>query len=145
VAAPLAAARDRFTVASPVGGAVMTSKAPAKTLSPAAPAEPKAVDSSSSAAEPSGNAAQLAKTSLRELNKRTAAFGMWTVVVQQAQAQEYEYRWDGIPCIGKNCSCLLVSPDDPSEYCIGQMRWTSKTDGKFKPYSRNSRTVSLSL
>ena len=47
-------------------------------------------------------------------------FGVWTVVVQQAQVQEYEYR------------CLLVSPDDPSEYCMGQMKWTSKTDGKFK-------------
>ena len=26
----------------------------------------------------------------------------------------------------------MVSLDEPAEYCIGQMRWTSKTDDKFK-------------
>ena len=109
-------------MATPLAAALMTSKAPAKTLSPAAPAGPTAADSSSSAAEPSGNAEQLAKTLLRELNKRTAVFGVSNVVVQQAQVQEYEYRWDGKPRSGNNLSCLSVSPDDPSEFCIGQMR-----------------------
>ena len=89
----------------------MASKASAKTLSPAAPAGPKAADSISSAAEPSGNAAQLAVISavisLRELNKRTAVFGVWTVVVFQAQVQEYEYRWDGKPRTGNNFACLF--------------------------------------
>ena len=83
------------------------------------------------------SAAQFAKSStailpLRELNKRSAQFGTWTVVVQQAQVEEYVYMWEGKKRTGRNLSCVLVSLDEPSEYCIGQMRWTSKTDDKFK-------------
>ena len=96
---------------------------------------PKAAATNSSAAAsaaPSGNAAQLAVLPLRELNKRSGQFGAWTVVVQQAQVEEYEYQWEGKQRTGKNLSCLLVSPEDPSEYCIGQMRWTSKADSRFQ-------------
>ena len=33
---------------------------------------------------------------------------------------------------GKNFSCTFVSSQDPTEYCIGQMRWTKTNDNKFR-------------
>ena len=54
------------------------------------------------------------------------------MVVQQALVEENVYMWEGKQRTGSNLSCVLASHDEPSEYCIGQMRWTSKTDDKFK-------------
>ena len=124
-------------------------------------------------AAPPGNAAKLAPLPLSELNKRSAKFGTWNVIVQQAQVpeesssqsphegsrslysvsrassvplvtscggsvmnfssevDEYEYQWDGKKRYGKSFSCVFVSVDDPSEYCMGQMRWTYKSENKF--------------
>ena len=48
------------------------------------------------------------------------------------QADEYEYQWDGKKRTGKSFSGVFVSPDNPSEYCMGQMRWTFKSDNKFR-------------
>ena len=83
----------------------------------------------------SAKAAEAAKSAplpLRDLNKRSAQFGSWTVVVQQAQQEEYEYVCKGKLGKGKSFSCLLVSPEDPSEYCMGTMRHTIKLDSKFQ-------------
>ena len=80
---------------------------------------------------PPGSAARSASLPLRELSKRSE-FGAWTVVVRQAQADEYEYQWEGQKRSGKTFSCILVSSDDPSEYCMGQMRWTKKEENKFR-------------
>ena len=81
----------------------------------------------SSAEQPAaspGSAAQSVSLPLRELSKRSGQFGAWTVVVRQAQVDEYEYQWEGQKRNGKTFSCILVSFDDPSEFCMGQMRWT---------------------
>ena len=102
---------------------MMAPKVSATALPSAAPA--MAANSNSNAVDATAHPA------LRELGKRNEAFGTWTVVVRQANVQEYEYQWQGKTNKGKNCSCLLVSFDDPSEYCMGQMRWSSKTDTKF--------------
>ncbi len=74
-----------MAVTAPFAAALMVPRASAKTFSPATPAMPKAADSDSSAT--SGNAAKLAVLSIRKLNKRTAVFGDWTVVVHQAHIQ----------------------------------------------------------
>ena len=79
-----------------------------------------------------GGAAQPATLPLRELNKRSGQFGAWAVVVQQAQVDTYEYTWDGKPRTGKTLSCTFVSSQDPTEYCIGQMRWSKKDETKFR-------------
>ena len=80
----------------------------------------------------SDSAAQPATLPLRELNKRSGQFGAWAVVVQQAQVDTYEYTRDGKPRTGKTFSCTFVSPQDPTEYCMGQMRWSKKDDNKFQ-------------
>ena len=81
---------------------------------------------------PSGSAAQPALLPLHELNKRSAQFGAWTVVVRQARVEEYEYQWEGQKRTGKTFCCLLVSTRDPSEYCMGQMRFTKKLENTFR-------------
>ena len=80
----------------------------------------------------SDSAAHPATLPLRELTKRSAQFGAWSVVVTQAQIDTYEYKWDGKPRTGKTFSCTLVSSHDPTEYCIGQMRWSKKDENKFR-------------
>ena len=81
--------------------------------------------------EAENSAAQPALLPLRELNKRSAQFGGWTVVVRQAQVEECEYQWEGQKRTGKTFSCLFVSPKDPGEYCIGQMRFIKKSENIF--------------
>ena len=76
------------------------------------------------------SAAQPVSLPLRELNKRSGQFGSWAVVVQQAKVDEYEYQWEGKTRTGNNFSCIFVSSQDPSEYCIGQMRWNKKDENK---------------
>ena len=83
-------------------------------------------------APPFGSAAQPALLPLRELNKRSAQFGTWTVVVRQARVEEYEYQWKDQKRSGKTFSCLLVSTQDPSEYCMGQMRFVRKHEPAFR-------------
>ena len=81
---------------------------------------------------PFGSAAQPALLPLRELNKRSALFGAWTVVVRQARVEEYEYTWQSQKRTGKTFSCVLVSTQDPTEYCMGQMRWSKRDENKFR-------------
>jgi hypothetical protein len=83
-------------------------------------------------AKAASGAAQPASLPLRELNKRSGQFGSWAVVVQQAQVDTYDYNWKGQTRIGKTFSCVFVSSQDPSEYCMGQMRWTQQDDSKFR-------------
>ena len=80
----------------------------------------------------SDSAAQPATLPLRELNKRSGQFGAWDVVVQRCQADTYEYKWEGKSRTGKTFSCTFVSSQDPTEYCMGQMRWSKKDDNKFR-------------
>ena len=81
---------------------------------------------------PFGSAAQPAVLPLRELNKRSALFGAWTVVVRQARVEEYEYTWQSQKRTGKTFSCVLVSTQDPTEYCMGQMRFAKKNENTFR-------------
>ena len=80
----------------------------------------------------SDGAAHPATLPLRELTKRSAQFGASSVGVRQAQIDTYEYKWDGKPRTGKTFSCTVVSSHDPTEYCIGQMRWSKKDENKFR-------------
>ena len=96
---------------------------------------PKAEATESKAAQlatPKGSAAQPALIPLRELNKRSAQFGAWTVVVRQARVEEYEYTWQNQKKTGKTFSCLFVSTQDPTEYCMGQMRFGKENENAFK-------------
>ena len=112
----------------------MAPKGQASKTSAAQPAAAKA-SAGQPAAQPaakSDSAEQHATLPLRELNKRSGQFGAWAVVVQQAQVDTYEYKWDDKPRTGKTFSCTFVSSQDPTEYCIGQMRWTKKEEHKFR-------------
>ena len=83
---------------------------------------PNTENSGSSAAQPAappGSAAQSVSLPLRELSKRSSQFGAWTVVVRHAQVDEYEYQREGQKRNGKTFFCILVSFEDPSEYCTG--------------------------
>ena len=102
-----------------------------KAAQPAAAAAPAAQPAPQPAAA-SGGAAQPASLPLRELNKRSAQIGAWAVVVQQALVDTYDYTWDGKPRTGKTLSVTLVSQQDHTEYCIGQMRWTKSSENKFR-------------
>ena len=85
-------------------------------------------------AQPAAAAGGTAKSStlpLRELSKRSAPFGEWSVVVRQPKVESYEYLYQGQPKNGKVFSCVLVSSDDPTEYCMGQLRWSKNNDSKF--------------
>ena len=111
--------------------------APKGQASKARAAQPAAAKASAGqpAAQPaakSDSAEQHATLPLRELNKRSGQFGAWAVVVQQAQVDTYEYKWDDKPRTGKTFSCTFVSSQDPTEYCMGQMRWTKKDEHKFR-------------
>ena len=91
--------------------------------------------SNSNAAEVAGtpgSAAQSVFVPLRELSKRSSHFGTWTVIVRQAQVDEYEYQWEGQKRSGKTFSCIFVSCEDPREYCVGQMKWTKREENKFR-------------
>ena len=65
------------------------------------PASQLAAESASVAqldAQPAAAAGGTAKSStlpLRELSKRSAQFGAWSVVVQQAKVEHYEYQYQG--------------------------------------------------
>lgn len=85
----------------------------------------------------SGSAAQLASLHLRKLNKRSTQFGAWTVVVRGAQVEEYECLWEGTKRTGETFSCLLVSSQGPSAYCIGQMRFIKRTESTFRSVQHN--------
>ena len=76
----------------------------------------------------SDSAAQPATLPLRELNKRSAQFGTWVVVVRQPKVEIYEYTWEGKAKIGKAFSCIFVCFQDFTEYCIGQMKYTKTTE-----------------
>ena len=91
----------------------------------ASAAQPVPQPAGSSAAEPAP------PQSLRELNKRSAQFGSWDVVIQQCLVDSYKYTYDGKERSGKNFSCTLVSPHDPSDYCEGHMRFNKKDEKKF--------------
>ena len=101
------------------------------------PASQLAAESASVAqldAQPAAAAGGTAKSStlpLRELSKRSAQFGAWSVVVQQAKVEHYEYQYQGQKKNGKVFSCVFVSSDDPTEYCMGQLRWSKNNDSKF--------------
>ncbi len=69
-------------------------------------------------AQPAAAAGGTAKSStlpLRELSKRSAQFGVWSVVVRQAKVEHYEYLYQGQPKNGKVFSCVLVSSENPTE------------------------------
>ena len=109
-----------------------TGATPKSSAAQPAAAAARAAQPAPQPAAASGGAAQPATLPLRELNKRSGQFGAWAVVVQQAQVDTYEYTWDGKPRTGKTLSCTFVSPQDPTEYCIGQMRWSKSSDIKFR-------------
>ena len=62
--------------------------------------QPAGKGKATAAASPFSSAAQPAVLPLHELNKRSAQFGAWTVVVRQARVEEYEYQWEGKPRYG---------------------------------------------
>ena len=108
------------------------------TASAAQPASQPAAETASAAqpatqpAAAAGGTAPFATLPLRELNKRSAQFSAWAVVVQQAKVDTYEYQWQGEKRNGKTFSCTFVSSEDPTEYCMGELRWSKKGDNKFR-------------
>ena len=112
-----------------------------KATQPAPPsgsaAQPAGKGKATQPAPPSGSAAQPAVLPLHELNKRSAQFGAWTVVVRQARVEEYEYQWEGQKRSGKTFCCLFVSAQDPTEYCMGQMRFVKKTESIFNAIQKS--------
>ena len=109
----------------------------AATDSAAQPASQPAAETASAAqlasqpAAAAGGTAPSATLPLRELTKRSGQFGAWFVVVQQAKVDIYEYQYQGQQRNGKAFSCIFVSSDDPTEYCIGQLRWNKNNESKF--------------
>ena len=73
----------------------------AATDSAAQPASPPAAETASVAqldsqpAAAAGGTAKSATLPLRELSKRSGQFGAWSVVVQQAKVEHYEYQYQG--------------------------------------------------
>ena len=65
------------------------------------------------------------------MNKRSGQIGGWTIVVRQPFVDEYDYVWQGAARSGKMFNCLLVSVDTPTEYCMGQMKWTKRSENIF--------------
>ena len=102
--------------------------------------------SDSSAEQPAAlpsSAAESVYLPLRELSKRSGQFRAQSIFVQQAQDDEYDYLWQGQKKNGKTFSCILVSSEDPSEYCIGQTRWTKKDENEIVRSSKSSLMGSI--
>ena len=108
------------------------SKIPTSSTAQPAPAAASAPQPDTQPAAASGSAAQPDTLPMRELTNRSAQIGAWAIVIRHAQVDVYEYKWDGKQRTGKTFTCTFVSLENPSEYCMGQMRYTKNNENKFQ-------------
>jgi hypothetical protein len=57
--------------------------------------------------------------------------GVWDVHICRATEDIYEYKYQGKDRTGTTFICILVSPEDPREYCQAQIKKTSSNGGKY--------------
>ena len=74
----------------------------------------------------------MSKLSLSALNTSSAkSGGKWNVGVYHPYVDTYEYTWGSQQREGKNFVCLLVSLDNPEEYCTATLKKTNAVGPKF--------------
>ena len=74
-----------------------------------------------------------AKLALSMLNKASAKTGgAWDVYMWRPFEDKYEYNWKGRPRQGSNLLVILVSSDDPRQYCQAQLKNTSQNGAKYE-------------
>ena len=88
-----------------------------------------ATSTTASAAQPaSGNFLPLA-----QLNKASVKIGgEWSVIAFRPVEDMYEYTWQSKPRQGTNFLVTLVSAQDPSQYCQGQLKKNTKNTVKYE-------------
>ena len=81
-----------------------------------------AVPGSAQQADVPGSAQQPASLPLSEMNVRSAALGSWEVAVFGPKVRTYTYTWEGKPRTGATFGTMLVSVDDPMQYCCAEVK-----------------------
>jgi hypothetical protein len=99
--------------------------------------------SASSAGAEQPSQATLALSMLNKASVKTG--GTWDVTVWRPFEDKYEYMWQGKPRQTTNFVCILVSRDDPRQYCLAQFKKTSQNGTKYQQalnaYKDGSRFV----
>ena len=96
--------------------------------SAARPAEYLSQDGRSAAQPAPGNFLPLA-----QLNKASVKIGgEWCVIVFRPIEDNYEYTYQGKQRKGTNFLVTLVSAEDPSQYCQGQLKKNTKNTAKYE-------------
>ena len=67
------------------------------------------------------------------LNKASAKTGgAWDVYMWRPFEDKYEYNWKGRPRQGSTLLVILVSSDDPRQYCQAQLKKTSQNGANYE-------------
>ena len=75
---------------------------------------------------------------LSQLSKASVkAGGTWSVYAYQPHVDNYEYTYDGKAKKGSNFVVILVSVDDPRQYCQAQFRKNAKLAGKYDQVTKS--------
>ena len=64
--------------------------------------------------------------------KQSAKISTFKVIVCNPWQDTYEYQWEGQRRETTAWRCVLVSADDPTEYCNGEYKLTAKNKSALK-------------
>ena len=70
-------------------------------------------------------------------SKQSAKISTFKVIVCNPWKDTYEYQWEGKPRETTVWRCVLVSADDPTEYCNGEYKLTAKAKSGFEKHVKD--------
>ena len=70
-------------------------------------------------------------------SKQSAKISTFKVIVCNPWKDTYEYQWEGKARETTVWRCVLVSADDPTEYCNGEYKLTAKAKSGFEKHVKN--------
>jgi hypothetical protein len=85
----------------------------------------------SASAEQPASTVQNFETLKLLLSKQSVKVSTFKVIVCNPRTDTYEYEWEGKPRESTAWRCVLVSADDPMEYCLGEYKKTVKNKASF--------------
>ena len=77
-------------------------------------------------------------------SKQSAKISIFELIVSNPWKDTYEYQWEGKPRETTVWRCVLVSADDPTEYCNGEYKLTAKNKSSFEKHVK-VQTLPLTL
>ena len=100
-----------------------------------ADSEKNSASASTSAAQP-GSTVESFQSLQMLRSKQSAKISTFKVIVCNPWKDTYEYQWEGKPRETTVWRCVLVSADDPTEYCNGEYKLTTKTKSGFEKHMK---------